>query len=248
MKTEAVGSADTEGVLDYAPHHEEAIQAQDAVEGGQLNPSQLKEQSTALGVDYDKAIEHLKTDAAGYGEENAEEKANVALLTQLRLKASNFEEVAQNKSPEEVAGYNADLKNAALDGDGGKIRELIEGNGGDLGNMTDDQAVDLFAVNEHLYNHYDLANEAGPGGNNHFTTSHAFTTNFAAEDGYVENDPNHGGTGQRVPGDGTEQGTLAFYDDTGGNVQADSNGTQHSLEAIIGETLTVHKSFLDAMA
>jgi hypothetical protein len=79
-------------------------------------------------VDYDKAIEHLKTDAAGYGEENADEKANAALLTQLRLKASNFEEMEQNNSPDDVAKYNADIKNAALEGNGGEIRKLIEGN------------------------------------------------------------------------------------------------------------------------
>jgi hypothetical protein len=249
VKAEAVNWDDA-GVNDYidiADAHEEHIQAQDADQGGKLSPSQLEEQATALDVDYDKAIDHLKTDAVGYGDQYADEKANVALLTQLRLKASNFDEVSQKKSPEEVAQYNASIKNAALEGDGQKIRELIGENGGDVSKMSNDQLADLFDVNIHNYNHYLLANEAGPSGQNHFHTSHAFETNYASEDGYVENDPRHGGHGQHMPGDGSPQGTLAFYNDAGAQVEQDSNGTQHSLEAIIAETREVHKSFLDAM-
>jgi hypothetical protein len=241
-------------VNDYIePRHEEAIQAQHEVEGGRLSPSKLEEQATALTGDagyYDKSIDFLKEDVPGYSSNEAdkEDKANVALLTQMRLKASNFGEVSQNMSAEETAQYNADIKNAAI-GEGSKeergqnIRDIIsEANGGDdssVGDMSNEQLADLYGVNVHNYNHGLLANEEGASGNNYFHMSHAFETNYASEDGYTENDPRHGGGGQHMAGDGSEQGTLAFYNDTGAHLERDSNG-ESSLNAIIEETRDVY--------
>jgi hypothetical protein len=244
------------GVTDYIePAQQEHIQASHEVAGGRLSPSKLEEQADALGVDYDKSIDFLKKDVAGYGG-NEEDKANVALMNQMRLEASNFGEVSQDMSAEEVAQYNADIKNAAM-GDGSKeergqnIRDIIsEANGGDdssVGDMTNEQLADLYGVNMHNYNHQLLANEAGPSGNNYFHMSHAFETNYASEDGFTENDPRHGGNGQTVPGDGTPQNTLAFYNDTGAHLERDSNGVS-SLEAIVQETRDVYERTEQATA
>jgi hypothetical protein len=252
-------------VDDYIePYHEEHIQAQTDVEGGRLSPSQLEEQATALTGDagyYDRSIDFLKKDVPGYenadNEVQATDKANVALMTQMRLKASNFDDVSQKMSPEETAQYNANITNAAL-GEGSKdergqnIRDIIsEANGGDdssLGDMSNEQVADLYGVNVHNYNHTLLAKEAGPSGNQYFHMSHAFVVNDNSTDGYTENDPRHGGSGQHVAGDGSPQGTLAFYNDTGAHVEEDSNGTQHSLEAIIAETREVYQRTEEATA
>jgi hypothetical protein len=250
----AVG--DDPDVTDYfEPFYEGSIQSQEANQGGKLSPSQLEDQATALGVDYGKSIDFLKQDVPGYGG-NDEVKANVALLTQLRLEASNFGEVSQTMSAEEAAQYHADIKNAAI-GAGSKeergqqIRDIVSrANGGDessLGDLTNEQITDLYDVNIHNYNHKLIVNGAGPSGVNYFNASHAFETNYASEDGYIEDDPNHGGYGQRLEGDSSPQGTLAFYDDTGAHLQRDSNGVS-SLEAIVAETRDVYGRTSDAIA
>lgn len=221
----------------YAPEawQPEEIQSQANDRGGELDPAKLEDQATALGVDYDKEIEFLKQDVPDYGGDD-EKKANFALLTQLQLKASNFEEVAKTKSPEEVAQYTADLKNAGIAGDGQKVRDLITENGGDVSALENDQLAHLYGVNTHLGNHHYFANEASPSGVNYFTASHAFETNYASEDGYEQD-------GQLLGGNGTPQNTLGFHDDTGAHWQRTSEG-EVSLEGIVDEVAKSHDVFL----
>jgi hypothetical protein len=237
----ADAAADEISAQSAGTYQPEIIQSQKNEQGGNLSPEKLKEQAAALDVPYDKSIEFLKEDVPGYGGHD-EEKAQVALLTQLQLKASNHDEVAKNYSPEEVAQYNAQLKTAGMEGDGQTVRDLITQHGGDVSKMSNDMLADLYKPNTHNFNHGLIANETSASGINYFTASHSFERNYAAQTGYTETDPSHG-LGSVNPGDGTPENTLAYYDDTGAGLQKASNGEQ-TMKAIVDEVAQSHAKFL----
>jgi hypothetical protein len=214
---------DDQGVSDYlafdtANHGFEQIGAQHGLQGGSLSPSQLQDQfETYYGSerDYGDELRFLEEDVPNYGDNKT--AAQVAMLSRLRQDvAANHELLEAGMSPEELSRYNANITKLALtdpgDGSHGElIKKYIESTVRTyihddtqrsailerLDRLSGDQVNDIYDVNLHLYNHKAIRPEPSESGIYYFFDTHAFAVNYAPEDG-------------------SEAGTLAFYNSTGG--------------------------------
>jgi hypothetical protein len=93
-----------------------------------------------------------------------------------------------NDALSKVAG---DATIAAIAGDGATVRSVIDNAGGDTSALSDNMLAQIWGTNSHMYNHATL-NYKGPD----FGVTHIRSLNDNADDG-------------------TERGTLGFYNDKG---------------------------------
>jgi hypothetical protein len=174
------GNIKSSGVHDDT--HGGGLGQQGAEHGEQLNVNEVAEAAKAMGMT-DEDIQQYMDDFTGNeanfnpGQTDDQKKVGAVLALNEQIAAANINHTGMSK--EEVEKTSGDAMEAARAGDAGQLRSVLEGAGGNTGDMTDQQLLNVWSSNPHLNNHAILNTNSEP-----FQLTHLRSTSAAdAEDG-----------------------------------------------------------------
>lgn len=203
---EAVGAVnrlvpgDTVTGDEFAARFKQDNEASHMIHGSELSPSETRKAANDAGMSegqIDGFLNKVKTEANftdGADEDKQNEYAYLQLNTYLKFDTLNGAENYQKFGAEGVSKIFAEAKNLALEGEAAKLGQLVD-QYGDRGDMTNQQLVDLYNVNEHSYNHFN------GNGDDYFHWTHITALNHGGADG--------------KPADGSTANTRTGYNDGG---------------------------------
>jgi hypothetical protein len=154
--------------------------------GAEISPSETLDAARAAGMSdeqINKFMDKVENEAnfnPGVEGERKEAYKYLQLNTYLKFDTLNGTENYKNFGAEGVAKIFAEAKNLALEGRAAELGQLVD-QYGDRGQMTDQQLVDLYNVNEHSYNHFN------GGGDDYFHWTHITALNYKPLDGSAAN-------------------------------------------------------------
>jgi hypothetical protein len=139
----------------------------DGTAGPSMNVNEVAEAAEAMGVDVAKFTEDFVGDPSNFTQNQSPEQKRVGSVMALNelIAAKNINQLGM--SSDEVSKLSGKATEIARGGGsveerGAQLRSVLEGAGGDLGNMTDAQLVDVWKSSTHATgNHAILTGDAG---------------------------------------------------------------------------------------
>jgi hypothetical protein len=162
---------DDKGNVKPSPAHSQGdshggqLGQQGAEHGENLNLNELAESAKAMGMseqDINNFVDKFISDESNFnpGQTPDQKRVGAAVALNEMIAAENINHSGLGE--EEVRKVSADAMKAAKAGDAGELRSILEGAGGNTGNMTDQQLLNTWTTNGHDNNHAILNVDEGP--------------------------------------------------------------------------------------
>ena len=203
------GLVDAEGNVEAANKGQHSGHAGHEM-GHELNVHATYEAASAAGIDADQFIGDFVADDSNFNPNQTTEQKYAGALTVLNDMTAAVTMGGIEGDLGEISTIAGSATEAALAGDADALRGILTDAGGDVRHMSDDMLLNTWATNSHMYNHSILNVES-----DHFALTHLRSLNDNASDG-------------------TEPGTLGFYNDKGAWPQW---GAQEDAIGFLNETL-----------
>jgi hypothetical protein len=131
--------------------------------GEALNVNEVAESAKAMGMsdqDIEKFVSDFTSDPKNFNPNQSEDqkKVGAAIALNEMIAAENVNHLGLGK--EELRKVSGDAVQAAQAGDAGELRNILEGAGGNTGNMTDENLLNTWTANSHPRNHEILNGDA----------------------------------------------------------------------------------------
>jgi hypothetical protein len=131
--------------------------------GQQLNINEVAESAKAMGMseqDIKKFVDDFTSNPNNFNPNQSDDQKRVGAAIALNdmIAAENVNQLGLGE--EELRSVAGDAVQAAQAGDGAELRSILEGAGGNTGNMTDEQLVNTWSANSHPRNHEILSGDA----------------------------------------------------------------------------------------
>jgi hypothetical protein len=146
--------ADSEGNIKSSGVHGLGQQGE---EHGQLyNTNEIAEAAKAMGMseqDINNFVNDFISDEKNFnpGQTEDQKRVGAAMALNEMIAAENINHLGLGE--EELRKVSGDAVQAAQAGDAGELRSILEGAGGNTGNMTDEQLMSVWSSNPHGNNH-----------------------------------------------------------------------------------------------
>jgi hypothetical protein len=131
--------------------------------GEPVNVNEVAEAAKAMGMsdqDIQKFVSDFTSDPKNFNANQTDDQKRVGAATALNetIAAQNINHLGLGE--QELRQASGDAVQAAQAGDAGQLRNVLEGAGGDTGNMTDQQLLNVWSSNTHPLNHEILQGDA----------------------------------------------------------------------------------------
>lgn len=131
--------------------------------GEALNVNEVAESAKAMGMsdeDIKGFVDKFTSDPKNFNPNQSQDQKRVGAAIALNdmIAAENINHTGLGE--EELRKVSGDAVQAAQAGDADTLRSVLEGAGGNTGNMTDDQLLNTWSANSHPRNHEILSGDA----------------------------------------------------------------------------------------
>jgi hypothetical protein len=131
--------------------------------GEALNINEVAESAKAMGMseeDIKGFVDKFISDPKNFNPNQSEDQKRVGAAIALNdmIAAENINHLGLGE--DELRKVSGDAVQAAQAGDAGELRSVLEGAGGNTGDMTDDQLLNTWTANSHPRNHEILSGDA----------------------------------------------------------------------------------------
>jgi hypothetical protein len=132
-------------------------------EGELINVNEVVEAAKAMGMSEQEIstwIEEFTSNEANFnpGQTDDQKKVGALLVLNEMVAAENINHLGL--SEDQLRSLSGDAVQAAREGDAAQLRSILEGAGGNTGEMTDQQLLNVWSSNAHPRNHEILSGDA----------------------------------------------------------------------------------------